>query len=66
MLTTTSVGQAAYNSTVTLQVEYLPVTVDIVASKGCDGMIFALGGSTNNCWDSQNSKDWQCNVLKIA
>ena len=42
MLTITSVGQAAYNSTVTLQVEYLPVTVDIVASKGCDGMIFAL------------------------
>ncbi|KAF8847583.1 putative Glutamyl-tRNA amidotransferase subunit A [Acephala macrosclerotiorum] len=36
------VGQAAYNSTITLQEEYLPVTVDILAAKGCDGMIFAL------------------------
>jgi hypothetical protein len=22
--------------------EYLPVTIDIIAAKGCDGMIFAL------------------------
>ena len=25
-----------------MQVEYLPVTVDIVAAKGCDGMLFEL------------------------
>jgi hypothetical protein len=36
------IGQAAYNSTISLQTEYLPVAVDIIARKGCDGMIFAL------------------------
>ena len=36
------IGQAAYNSTVTNHVEYLPVTVDFMAAKGCDGMIFSL------------------------
>jgi hypothetical protein len=36
------VGQASYNSTITLQEEILPVSVDIIAAKGCDGMIFAL------------------------
>ena len=36
------IGQAAYNSTITLQTEYLPVAVDILAAKGCDGMIFEL------------------------
>ncbi|APA08076.1 hypothetical protein SS1G_00271 [Sclerotinia sclerotiorum 1980 UF-70] len=36
------IGQAAYNSTVSLQTEYLPVAVDIIARKGCDGMIFQL------------------------
>lgn len=36
------VGQAAYNSTITLQEEFLPVAVSIVASKGCDGIIFTL------------------------
>lgn len=36
------IGQAAYNSTITLQTEYLPVSVDLVAGKGCDGMLFAL------------------------
>lgn len=36
------IGQAAYNSTITGQVEYLPVAVDILAAKGCDGMIFEL------------------------
>ena len=36
------IGQAAYNSTITLHTEYLPVTVDILAAKGCDGLIFNL------------------------
>ncbi|KAJ8604264.1 hypothetical protein MRB53_041862 [Persea americana] len=36
------IGQAAYNSTITLKTEYLPVTVDIMAAKGCDGMLFSL------------------------
>ncbi|KAF2091894.1 glutamyl-tRNA amidotransferase [Saccharata proteae CBS 121410] len=36
------VGQAAFNSTVTGHLEFLPVTVDIMAAKGCDGMIFSL------------------------
>ena len=35
-------GQAPYNSTITQHVEYLPVTVDIMAAKGCDGMLFNL------------------------
>ncbi|KAI9646388.1 hypothetical protein NHQ30_004380 [Ciborinia camelliae] len=34
--------QAAYNSTISLQTEYLPVAIDIIARKGCDGMIFEL------------------------
>jgi hypothetical protein len=41
-LTNYAVGQASYNSTITLQEEVLPVSVDIIAAKGCDGMIFAL------------------------
>jgi hypothetical protein len=36
------IGQAAYNSTITGHVEYLPVTVDFMAAKGCDGMLFSL------------------------
>jgi hypothetical protein len=35
-------GQAEYNSTITDHTEYLPVTVDIMAAKGCDGMLFSL------------------------
>jgi hypothetical protein len=38
------IGEAAYNSTITGHVEYLPVTVDIMAAKGCDGMLFGLIG----------------------
>lgn len=36
------IGSAAYNSTITLHTEFLPVTVDILAAKGCDGLIFNL------------------------
>ncbi|KAI4143390.1 MAG: hypothetical protein L6R39_004584 [Caloplaca ligustica] len=36
------IGQASYNSTITGHVEVLPVTVDILAAKGCDGMLFNL------------------------
>lgn len=36
------IGVAAYNSTITNHTEYLPVTVDFMAAKGCDGMIFSL------------------------
>ncbi|KAF1989847.1 amidase signature enzyme [Aulographum hederae CBS 113979] len=36
------IGQAEYYSTITSHAEYLPVTVDFVAAKGCDGMIFSL------------------------
>ncbi|KAK5117039.1 hypothetical protein LTR62_006760 [Meristemomyces frigidus] len=35
-------GQASYFSNITLHEEYLPVTVDIMAARGCDGMIFGL------------------------
>ncbi|KAL3418189.1 glutamyl-tRNA amidotransferase [Phlyctema vagabunda] len=35
-------GQAAYNSTITLHEEFLPVAVDVIAHKGCDGMILEL------------------------
>ena len=37
-----SVGEATYNSTITLHQEFLPVGVDILAAKGCDGLIFNL------------------------
>ena len=36
------VGEATYNSTITNHEEVLPVTVDIMAAKGCDGMLFNL------------------------
>ena len=36
------IGQASYNSTITLHREFLPVTVDFLAAKGCDGMLFQL------------------------
>ncbi|KAJ5901982.1 hypothetical protein N7495_002510 [Penicillium taxi] len=36
------IGQARYNSTVTNHEEYLPVTVNFMAAKGCDGMLFNL------------------------
>ncbi|CAO2655559.1 Nn.00g043620.m01.CDS01 [Neocucurbitaria sp. VM-36] len=38
------VGEAPYNSTVTGHVEYLPVTANFMAAKGCDGMLFSLIG----------------------
>lgn len=36
------VGQAPFFSSVTQHTEYLPVTVDILAAKGCDGLIVQL------------------------
>ncbi len=36
------IGSAAYDSKITLHTEVLPVTVDILAAKGCDGLIFNL------------------------
>lgn len=36
------VGVASYFSTITNHVEELPVTIDIMAAKGCDGMLFGL------------------------
>ena len=37
-----TVGSAAYFSNITLHEEVLPVTVDIMAARGCDGLIFGL------------------------
>ncbi|KAF9878345.1 hypothetical protein CkaCkLH20_04383 [Colletotrichum karsti] len=36
------IGQVAYQSTITNHTEYLPVSVDFMAAKGCDGMLFSL------------------------
>lgn len=36
------IGEIGYESSVTNHTEYLPVTVDLMAAKGCDGMLFAL------------------------
>jgi len=36
------IGSAAYISRITLHTEFLPVTVAILAAKGCDGLIFGL------------------------
>ncbi|KAF2224105.1 amidase signature domain-containing protein [Elsinoe ampelina] len=36
------VGEAGYRSDVTGVTEILPVTVDVLAARGCDGMIFGL------------------------
>jgi hypothetical protein len=35
-------GEAPYNSTITGHVEHLPVTANLMAAKGCDGMLFSL------------------------
>lgn len=37
-----TVGQAAYNSTITNHIEYLPVAVNVIAAPGCDGVVFEL------------------------
>ena len=36
------IGEAAYFSNITQHEEKLPVTVDIMAARGCDGLIFDL------------------------
>ncbi|KAL2845505.1 amidase signature domain-containing protein [Aspergillus pseudoustus] len=36
------IGEAAYNSTITLQQEYLPVAIDFIAPHGCDLMVLNL------------------------
>jgi hypothetical protein len=36
------VGQTKYFSNITNHDEYLPVTMNIMAAKGCDGMVFSL------------------------
>ncbi|GME52951.1 Amidase [Neofusicoccum parvum] len=36
------IGAASYFSSITNHTEVLPVTVDFMAAKGCDGMIFSL------------------------
>lgn len=38
------IGEAPYTSTVTGHVENLPVTANLMAAKGCDGMLFSLIG----------------------
>ncbi|KAG4431241.1 hypothetical protein IFR05_013282 [Cadophora sp. M221] len=40
-------GQASYQSTITLKTEFLPVAVDIIAAEGCDGMLFELTAALN-------------------
>lgn len=37
-----AVGQAPYFSNITQHEEYLPVAVDILAARGCDGIIARL------------------------
>jgi hypothetical protein len=39
------IGEAPYNSSITGHVEFLPVTVDFMVAKGCDGMLFSLIGA---------------------
>jgi hypothetical protein len=42
LINLTLVGQVVYSSTVSQHEEYLPVTVDMMAAKGCDGMLYDL------------------------
>lgn len=57
------VGQAAYNSTITKKTEYLPVTVDFMAAKGCDGMIFSLVQGLLKAGIVKKSEAGQSNVI---
>ncbi|KAK5676736.1 hypothetical protein LTS10_010499 [Elasticomyces elasticus] len=36
------IGQVAYDSFISLQEEYIPVNVDLVAAPGCDGMLLEI------------------------
>lgn len=36
------IGEAPFYSNITNHEEYLPVTIDILAAKGCDGLIVKL------------------------
>jgi hypothetical protein len=36
------IGEALFFSNITNHEEYLPVTIDILAAKGCDGLIVKL------------------------
>lgn len=36
------IGEAPYNSSITGHVEYLPISANFLAAKGCDGMLFSL------------------------
>jgi len=58
-----TVGQASYNSTITLQEEMLPVTVSIVAAKGCDGMICSCRKAVRG-GDFESSEDEEGHVLR--
>ena len=42
VLTSNKVGQAPYYSNITQHTEYLPVAIDVLAAKGCDGIIAKL------------------------
>ena len=42
VLTSNKVGQAPYYSNITQHAEYLPVAIDVLAAKGCDGIIAKL------------------------
>lgn len=37
-----TVGQASYNSSISEHLEYLPLASQVMAAKGCDGMLFGL------------------------
>jgi hypothetical protein len=49
------VGKWSYVSTVTNHTEYMPVAVDFMAARGCDGMIFSLVEELYNAGILENS-----------
>jgi hypothetical protein len=55
-------GEAPYNSTITGHVEYLPVTVNFMVAKGCDGMLFSLIGDLYEAGVLKESKVGQSGV----
>jgi hypothetical protein len=55
-------GEAPYNSTITGHVEYLPVTVNLMVAKGCDGMLFSLIGDLYEAGVLKESKVGQSGV----
>ncbi|CZT10443.1 uncharacterized protein RCO7_10515 [Rhynchosporium graminicola] len=57
-------GQASYQSTLMLKTEFLPLTVDIMAAKGCDGRLLELAAALKKAGILKTPKTGSLALLK--